>query len=476
MNLETLKKIYFVGIGGIGMSAAAGLVKERGFEVTGSDSGKVYSPSLDVLESSDIDFEAGYSEENIKQSDADIFILSAGEDESNPEVKYIVDHKLEYYSYPELLYEMAKEQLRIVVTGTHGKSTTSGFLGYTLKNIDDSSFLTGAVLQNTLSNFHAGSGHYFVFEGDEYKALYNDPTPKFHLYKPDMLVLTNLEFDHPDVFTSLDHIKAEFDQLIINLPEDGLIIYNADNVYLSDVVYKSEVAKFSFGIHNPADYKAENIVYSGTRAEFDVVDSTNPELKTEHYNISLPGEINVYNALACIASLRSLGFSQELIAPVLEDYKGLKRRFEVVSNSRDITVIDDYAHHPTAIKQTLAAAKNAFPGKKIWTVFEPHTFSRTEALLPELAESFGDADKVLISEIYPAREKLRPENIISEAIIKAIRDRDPKFKNPDSITKVENKAAALKILQTGLQPGDVVIVMAVGNFNELAYDIASSIK
>lgn len=472
IDTNLIRKIYFVGIGGIAMSAAAGLCKDRNFEVTGSDSKELYAPAKDILESAEIEYFTGYSAENVEKSDADLFVISAGEDQSNPEVKYILENKLAYASFPELLYELAKEDLRIVVTGTHGKSTTSGLLGYVLKNIDDSSFVAGAVLKNLLSNYHSGRGNYFVFEGDEYKAMFNDPTPKFHFYKPDIAVLTNLEFDHPDLFANLDDTKNELALMLTDMPDDGLIIYNSDSNHLTDLVYRYETASFSFGVHNEADFKAENIKYSPLGTEFDVVRAGQTELPPEHYEITLPGEINVYNTMGVIATLRSLGFSQEVIAPLLASYTGLKRRFEIVSDSKGILVVDDYAHHPTAIRETLAAAKAAYPEKRIWAVFEPHTFSRTQALLPELSESFENADRAIIAEIYPAREKAKDHNISTDDLIKQIQSRNSKFEIHNSIWKAGNKAEALKILKENVKSGDIVIVMAVGDFNRLAYDLA----
>jgi UDP-N-acetylmuramate--L-alanine ligase len=425
------------------------------------------------LDSNSVEYIEGYSAENIENSGADCFIISAGEDENNPEVKCVLEKKLPYFSFSEFLYNLSKDHLRVVVTGTHGKSTTSSMLGYLFKNIDDSSFVAGAVLKDLLSNFHSGSGHYFIFEGDEYKALFNDPTPKFHLYKPDILLLTNLEYDHPDLFANLDETKNELAHLISNMPEDGLIIYNADNAYLTDLIYRTEIASFSFGMHNEADFKAFNIVFERNKTHFEVQRKGKDAL--EKYTISLPGEINVYNALGCIATLRALGFSQELIAPILEDYSGLKRRFEIIAEKNGVTVVDDYAHHPTAVKATIAAAKAAYPDSRIWAVFEPHTFSRTKALLSEFSECFSEADKVILAEIYPAREKVVEGNISTQILINAAVHKTPALVQNENLWLAKDKASALQILKKELQPGDVVIVMAVGDFNRLAYDLAEEL-
>lgn len=476
INLEHVKKIYLVGIGGIAMSAVACLLKQADFEVTGSESREVYDPAKKVLTENQISFSEGYSAENIKNSGADLYVLSAGEDENNPEVKYILENNLPRCGFPQVMYELQKSALRVVVTGTHGKTTTSALLGHLLHNLDHSGFMVGGVLQNYSSNFMPSEGHYFVFEGDEYKTEFDDPTPKFHYYKADVLVLTNLEFDHPDMFENFEALKAEFEELVDKMPEDGLIVYNADNAELAKIVRQSNISSVSFGIENEADFKIENIQY-GEYTKFQVhnilsQDHTAKLLGlTEDYQIQLPGQINVYNALAAVATLRTLGFQSNQIALDLLSFKGVKRRFELVGAKNGITLIDDYAHHPTAVKETLDAAKIKYPNSRIWAVFEPHTFSRTKATLPDLIKSFGNADKVLISEIYPAREKVSEATIKSEEVVKEIQNHNSKFEAQDSLRLVRDKLQALDILKAELKSGDVVIVMAVGAFNRLAYEL-----
>lgn len=478
MDLSQVNKIYFIGIGGIAMSAVACIAKKSGFEVVGSDSKEIYAPSKDVLDNFGIEYFTGYRINQIEDSKADLYIVSAGEDLNNPELKYVVDKNLQRASFPELLYELSKNNLRIVVTGTHGKSTTAGIVGHLLKNIDDSSFMVGAVLQNYLSNFYLGQGHYFVFEGDEYKSQFDDPTPKFHYYQPDILVLTNLEFDHPDMFADLKAVEDEFRLLIEKMPEDGLIVYNADNVELTRLVHESNVSKVSFAIENEADYKAESISYDSEFTTIEVYNKYSKQIsskllgQTEQYKIQIPGKINVYNSLASIALLRALGFAQEQISLELLAYKGVKRRFEVVAKQNNIVIVDDYAHHPTAVKESLEAARLKYPQAKIWAVFEPHTFSRTKATLSDLIKSFDSANEVLISEIYPAREKASNQTIKSSEVVEAV-----KVSNPEkNIRLVRTKQEALNMLKTEVKPGDVVIIMAVGDFNKLAYELKEILK
>jgi UDP-N-acetylmuramate--L-alanine ligase len=492
-NLESIlnksvAKLYFIGIGGIAMSAAAGIAKERGFEVSGSDSKALYAPARDVLEKFKIPYFAGYDKSHAEQSRADVFILSAGEGLTNPEVRYVVENNLPNFSFAELLQNFYKNTLRLVVAGTHGKSTTAGLLGHLLKSLDNGSFMVGAVLQNYESNFYNGNGNYSVFEGDEYKSRFDDPTPKFHYYKPDILVLTNLEYDHPDLFESLQALEAEFAELIDAMPEDGLIVYNADSAVLTKLVHQSNLASVSFGIENEADYQAVDIDFAKDYTTIEVKNKFSKQIssallgQTEQYKIALPGKMNVYNALAAIAALRALGFQQEQIALDLLIYKGVKRRFEIVGTKNGIAIIDDYAHHPTAVRETLEAARLKYPKSRIWAIFEPHTYSRTKATLPDLAKSFASADEVLISDIYPARETAKDATITSPEVVEAVRRQySPPFQGgvpaagggggENYIRLVHNKQDALNILKSETRPGDVIIVMAVGSFNRLAYEL-----
>lgn len=462
------------------MSAAACLLKQQGFEVVGSDSGEIYSPSKDVLDKNRIKYFVGYKVENILSNPSDLYVVSAGEDAQNPELGYLQEQQIPYFGFAEVLAEFYKEKLRVVVTGTHGKSTTSAILGHILSSFDGSGFMVGGVLKNTGNNFAPCEGNYFVFEGDEYKNLYDDPVPKFHYYKPDILVLTNLEYDHPDMFQDFESMKDEFRELIDKMPDDGLLIYNADSPELVKLAHQSHVVSVSFSLEAESDFKLDEYEF-GEYTKFKVWNKNSKNQVAnilglaEEYKTQILGKHNLYNSLAAIATLRTLGFSQEQIALELISFSGIKRRFELVGQKNGVLIIDDYAHHPTAVRETLLAARAKYPECRIWAIFEPHTFSRTKATLAELASSFDSADMVLISEIYPAREKATDATIQSDDVIKAAKTHNSEFKIQNSLRKVANKEEALNILKAELRPNDVVIVMAVGAFNRLAYELIETI-
>lgn len=467
MHLTKQSKIYFIGIGGIAMSATASIAKQMGYQVSGSDSKTLYDPAKAVLDDQMIPYHVGYDESHIQDYTDTIFVASAGEDERNPEIVKLRQNDVPIYSLSEMLRELFADKLRIVVTGTHGKSTTTAMLGQALAEIDNSSFMTGAVLMDLNKNFHVGDGHYVVFEGDEYKALYDDPTPKFIQYEPDIVLLTNLEFDHPDMFRSLEDIKNELALLLHRLPDDGLIVYNADNAELVKLAHQSNIGSISFGLDSDSDFTAEKIETTSEYTKFTVKRRGN--FPKEEYQIAAFGKINVYNALGPIAFLRTLGFSAEQVQNGLDNYKGIKRRFEYIGEHvSGAKIFDDYAHHPTAVKATLATARLRFPDRKIWAVFEPHTFSRTEAVINQLSGAFTDADEILISEIYPAREQKTETSITSEIVVNKIAQYSPK------VRLVKNKEDAAFILNTELSKDDVVIIMAVGDFNTLATRLTHS--
>lgn len=470
LSLQPGDKLYFVGIAGVGMSATAALARLAGLEVSGSDHG-VYEPSLSVLNSQKIYFFNSYEASHVETANATAYVLSSREDEQNPEVAWLLANDKKIVSFPEVLASLADDKIRLVVGGTHGKSTTSAWLGYVLKALEDSSFMVGAVLAQYPTNFYGGGGHYFIFEGDEYKSLFNDPTPKMKYYNADVLVLNNLELDHPDLYASIDELKDEFADCIHSLPDDGFVVYNADSADLSQVVYPAGKRSFSFGVENNADVKLLSHEVKSGYTEISVEVKLDPENpKTEQYRLALPGLYNVYNALAVITTLRALGFQVEHIAPHLESFLGVKRRFERLEDSKELVVIDDYAHHPTAVRATLEAVKEFYPGRRVWAVFEPHTFSRTEKLLEDLAASFQGSDEVLLAPIYGAQDPAKETHVTNESLLAAVKH------NHMHARSVSGRDEVVSILKAEVKKGDVIVVMSVGSFNTVAWEIKNTLR
>ncbi len=462
MQLEKIKKIYFIGIGGIGMSAVAGLARAKGYLVAGSDADDVYDPAKKILEDAKIDFKIGYHANNF--SGADLVVATAAVDRSNPEFAKALDAGIEIVSYPELLGALTLDMRRIVVTGTHGKGTTSGLIGYVLKNLYDDSFFVGAVLTNLNTNFHSGSGNNIVIEGDEYKSSAENLRPKFFYYQPDLLLINNLEFDHPDIYPNLDAIKKVFRELAESIAPEGLIVYNIDDLNVREVVQTASVKKVSFGFSSEAEYRADAPALKDGFFEIAV------NARSDNFIIDtvLPGKPYAYDNLAAAAVLAELGVAPETFLPWFKKYLGVKRRYEIIFEG-DITIIDDYAHHPSAVKQTLEATREKYPGRRIVCFFEPHTYSRTKETLPELTESFGAADRVFIAEVYPAREQKLPTSVTGSDVVAAISAKSPAL----NIELVHDKTEALQKYLAIKESGDVVIVMAVGSFNSLVHDLVN---
>ncbi len=429
IDIKKIKKIYFVGIGGIGMSAAAGIAAAQGFEVSGSDSKDIYDPSKSVLDKAGIKYFIGYDQGNF--TGADLVVATAAEDFGNPEIAKASALAVPVIGYPELLAELAAQKKQIVVVGTHGKGTTSGLIGYALKNLEDSGFFIGAVLTDLNTNFYWGRGPNFVIEGDEYKSEANNLTAKFMYYDPDILLINNIEFDHPDIYAGISEFKKPFADLVRKLKPNATVVYNQDD---SNAV---EIAN----------------LFAGKKIGFTA--RPDPEFK-------LPGLAYAYDYSGALCVLQQLGYEYDQLKKIVSQYSGVKRRYEIVYD-RDITIIDDYAHHPTAVKQTLEATREKYPKRRIVCFFEPHTYSRTKATLKQLAASFGSADLVYIAEVYPAREIKGNNSITGMDVVSEIAE------NGQHAVYVADKQDALA--KYIAQAGDVVIVMAVGSFNTLVYDL-----
>ncbi len=450
------------------MSAVAGIAKEKGFEVEGSDAKDIYSPSKDVLDKYAIPYHVGYAAENLQS--ADLVITTSAVDQSNPEVAKALEQKIPIVSFAELLAEFAKDKQQILVVGTHGKGTTSGLLAYALSVLRDASFFVGAVLTDLKTNYHYGKGEYFIIEGDEYKTNFNDNRPKFSFFGPKILLINNIEHDHPDLYPDLESYKKVFRELAEDLPESATIIYNVDDRNVVEVVKNARARKIGFGtgLHVPG---AKEMVVGGASLSNGVLTGVwfqQGDAEPQSYHTKLPGsEPYLYDYIAALAVLSELGFKSREIEKLVEEYSGIQRRYQIIYDGK-VTIIDDYAHHATAAKLTLEATRKKYPGRRIVAFFEPHTYSRTKETLPQLAQAFGAADLAYIAEVYPAREQKLPSSITGEEVVAAI----AQFQK--NVRYVKDKQQALA--QADIREGDVVVIMAVGSFNTLAYDLKDKVN
>lgn len=388
--------IHFIGIGGISMSGLAELMAFKGFQVSGSDSKRT---SLTTeLEKKGISVYYGQRASNI-QDYFDLVVYTAAVHEDNPELMEVRRRKIETLTRAELLGQVMKVyELPVAVSGTHGKTTTTSMISeILLADHADPTLSVGGILNSINGNFRIGGDRYFVTEACEY-------TNSFLSFFPKIGIILNIEEDHLDFFKDIDEIRSSFHRFASLIPSDGLLIINGDIKGIDSVIAGLSCRIVTFGSSPENDYHAANVVFDHyARPTFDLIEKSRTNEPVKSYTLGVTGHHNVINSLAAIALARELSIEDDVIKKALLSFTGTNRRFEYKGEIGGVTIIDDYAHHPTEITATLDAAAN-YPHKTVWCVFQPHTFSRTKAFLSEFATSLSLADKVVLTDIYPARE------------------------------------------------------------------------
>ncbi len=408
-----------MGVCGTAMATLAALLKQKGFDVQGSDA-NVYPPMSTFLESEKIRTFSGYDAEHIT-ADIDMVVIGNAISRGNAELEAVLDRKLRYCSLPEAVRDHFLWHTRsIVIAGTHGKTTTTSLAGWLLVHGGaDPSILVGGIARNLGedgSSYRLGKGRAFVIEGDEYDSAFFDKTAKFLKYLPDIAVINNIEFDHADIYADLDAIRLAFRRLVNLVPRSGLLLLGAD---CSDA---SSMRKFamsrveSFGLSESSDWRATVVAVSAEGQTFTVSHGGR-----SFATVMLPlfGAHNVRNALAAIAVANDAGIAATDIVEGLRAFKGVKRRLEIFGEAGGVTVYDDFAHHPTAIAETLAGLRAANPRRRIWAVFEPRSASSSRRVFQQdFARAFGPADEVIIAPVFrtnlPESERLSPEQLIHD--------------------------------------------------------------
>jgi len=458
MFSSQIKSVHFVGIGGTGMAAAAAAMKDKGFVVTGSDQ-NVYPPMSTFLADTKIAVMNGYDEKNLSHK-PDLVVIGNAISRGNPEAEFVLDHKLRYCSLPELLKEFfIRGKRSIVVTGTHGKTTTTSLLTWVFEHSGlNPSFFIGGIPNNfsqgarfTDSDESRAGSEWFIIEGDEYDTAFFDKRSKFIHYQPEVAIINNLEFDHADIFENLDAVKKSFSHFIRLIPRNGLLLGNGDDANLAPLlnVTHCTVKKLGLGADN-AIY-AFNIRYGPTATEFEI-----PSFK---FHLNLVGELNVRNALAVIAAAKHCGLSNKQIQSAFDTFKGIKRRMEVRGIAGGVTVVDDFGHHPTAIRETLKALRLKYPREKIWAVFEPRSnTTRRNVFQNELASAFADADAVVVSEVARLEQLVPAERLNPEKLMQ-----DLKSSGKDAAYLPDVDSIVAHILKN-VQGGDIVCVFSNGGF------------
>jgi UDP-N-acetylmuramate--alanine ligase len=458
-----MSQIHLIGIGGSGMSAIARLLIEKGHSVSGSD--LELSPLAIEVQNSGAQISIGHHADNVQG--ADIVIRSSAIPVKNVEVQKALKLGIPVYKRADYLGEIVAEKIGIAVAGTHGKTTTTAMISWMLAALDqDPSYLIGGVSKNLGVNAHAGRGDYFVIEADEYDFM-------FLGLSPDIAIVTNVEHDHPDCFpTGEDFFKA-FVEFMKRIPENGTLIACLDDMGAAALLDQAKALDYktlSYGIEKssagitPNFYADDLSLDAKGNYRFEV------NLNQEHLTrieMSIPGKHNVLNALAVIATAHQLSLSISGAARALSEYQGTGRRFESWGEFSGITVVDDYAHHPTEIRTTLAAARDRFPGRQIWAVWQPHTYSRTRTLFDDYLTAFDAADHVLVTEIYASREPVDTE-FSANKIVERMQHPDVRF--------MTSKSQTTEFLLTNLKQGDVLMVLSAGDANQISNDIVEKLS
>ncbi|MBI3262939.1 MAG: UDP-N-acetylmuramate:L-alanyl-gamma-D-glutamyl-meso-diaminopimelate ligase [Acidobacteria bacterium] len=453
-----MSTVHFIGICGTAMATLAALMRHKGFDVRGSDQ-NMYPPMSDFLAREGIAPFAGYRAEHIA-ADIDLVVVGNAISRGNPELEEVLDRKIRYLSLPEALREHFLWGARsIVIAGTHGKTTTTALLAWLLTDagLDPTVFVGGiaANLGEQGSSYRVGAGRDFVIEGDEYDSAYFDKTAKFLKYLPDIVVVNNIEFDHADIYPDLEAVRVAFCRLVNLVPRSGLLVVGADDAEALGLGTGARCRVESAGLSTAATWHAFAVNPGAGGMSFNV---RREGQLFGSFEIPLMGLHNVRNALAAIAVGAARGLDAETLARGMRKFRGVKRRLEIVGEVGGVTVYDDFAHHPTAVAETLAALRAGTPGSRIWAVFEPRSASSCRRVFqPAFAEAFSGADRVIIAAVFrstlPEAERLSAEELVAD--LRARRS------NARHIPEIDDIVATIALER---EPGDLVVFMSNGGF------------
>ena len=446
-----IQSVHFVGICGTAMASAAAAMHEKGVKVSGSDQ-NVYPPMSTFLADRRIEVMSGYAEHNLAHK-PDLIVIGNAISRGNPEAEYALDHKLRYCSLPELLKEFfIRGKRSLVVSGTHGKTTTTSLLTWVFEhNGLNPSYLIGGIPNNLGQGARFTESDWFIIEGDEYDTAFFDKRSKFIHYLPEVAIINNVEFDHADIFNSLEAIQTSFKHFIRLIPRNGLLLGNGDDANLASLLNVTHCPVKRFGLGEANAVQAFNIRYGPTASEFEI-----PSFK---FHINLVGELNVRNALAVVACAKHCGLKNQQIQAGFDTFKGIKRRMEVRGIAGGVTVVDDFGHHPTAIRETLRALRIKYPQQKLWAIFEPRTnTTRRKIFQTELAASFAEADAVVISQIARLELLAPEERLDPERLIRDLQSADKKAAYLPDVDAIVNHVA------NNAQGGEIVCVFSNGGF------------
>jgi UDP-N-acetylmuramate: L-alanyl-gamma-D-glutamyl-meso-diaminopimelate ligase len=449
-------KIHLSAVCGTAMGSLAGLLKARGHDVTGSDQ-DVYPPMSDQLAALGVPIRSPYREENVP-ADADMVVLGNALSRGNPEVEVVLDRKQRLSSMPALLAEeFLRDRTSVVVAGTHGKTTTTSMLSFLLTRGElDPSFLIGGVPVDEGRSWRLGGGEHFVVEGDEYDSAFFDKRPKFVHYRPDLAVLGNVEFDHADIYPDLDAVKLAFLRLLQVIPRRGRLIAGIDSPLAAELARSAFCPVTTFGFDEAAEWRAVDAGPADEGWRFQLVRGGRDE---GVFSVQLPGEHNVRNALAALATASAVGVDLERCRAALAEFRGVKRRLEVRGVVGGISVYDDFAHHPTAVRETLKALRRVVGAGRLVAVFEPRSYtSRTRVFQEDFARALSGADLAVVASAHLPAKVPADQRVSERDLVNAIADSGGHGRFVEHVDEI------VTVLAGELRRGDHVVVLSNGGF------------
>jgi UDP-N-acetylmuramate: L-alanyl-gamma-D-glutamyl-meso-diaminopimelate ligase len=448
--------VHIIGICGTAMASLAGLLKQRGLKVTGSDAA-AYPPMSDFLAAMAIPVAQPYAESNLKPR-PDWVVVGNAISRGNVELEHVLDQRIPFRSMPDTLYDFfLRTREPIVIAGTHGKTTTTSMLAWIFQHAGkDPSFLVGGIAENFGSSFALRQGKHFIIEGDEYDTAFFDKGPKFLHYFPQGVILTSVEFDHADIYKDLEAVKTAFKRLVNLVPRKGKIVaYDAD-ANVDECLAKAFTPVERYGSRKDSFWRITDLQFAPNLTTWQVLREGQP---WQTFEFSLAGEYNVLNATAAAAMASHYGIEPAVIAEALKSFKSVKRRLEIRAEVDGITVIDDFAHHPTAIAATLKALRTRYPAARLWAIFEPRSNTlRRKVLQKDLIASLSMADHVVITSIFKPEAVPENERLTTSSVVNGIK------KNGKPAREMPDADAIVEAISPELQSGDVVAILSNGGF------------
>ena len=463
LNKHKNEHFHFIGICGTAMGAVAAALQNRGYTITGSDQ-NVYPPMSDFLIKNNINVSVGHDENNIPDK-VDLVVIGNAMSRGNVEVESVLNRKIPYTSLPELIKRYFLQGKRnIVITGTHGKTTTSSIIAHLLNdNGLNPNLMIGGIPLDIGKGGRFTESEFFVIEGDEYDTAFFDKRSKFVHYMPEIVVVNNIEFDHADIFNNIEEIKLSFKRMLNIVPENGIVFVNGDDNDAVEVTENCRAPVIKVGANDNCDFKIENLNLESFNSSFSI--------KENSYKLPMDGEFNVRNAAMAIAVSDFLKIDQQNIIESVSKFSGIARRQELRGEEKNVKVIDDFGHHPTAIAATIGALKQRYPDSKIWAIFEPRSnTSRRNLLQSELEDSLSQADGVFISEV-PNPEKVPDGDLLDvESVIENLSSRGKEAFIGLSSDDIVNKLIPLT------SSGDTIVVLSNGGFGGIHEKLLDALK